>query len=192
MASKIIILCGAKRAGKDTVADILCSQFEYRKLRIADPLKRICKDVFGFTEEQVEGNSKEVLDPRYNVTPRYIMQVFGTELMQLKLQEYVPSVGRLIWMRKLLADIQCTLEEGKGVVISDLRFIHEFDSIRSAYPKDCQLVRVTHAVADTAASKDAHVSEHEWKQIRPDKVIHNGGTLEDLKALVVAAFTPLP
>ena len=39
-------------------------------------------EMFGFTEDQVFGDAKDVIDPVWGVTPRLVLQVLGTELMQ--------------------------------------------------------------------------------------------------------------
>jgi hypothetical protein len=55
----IIGLCGVAGSGKDTVADFLVKNHAFVKVALADPLKRICKDVFAFTDEQLWGPSAE-------------------------------------------------------------------------------------------------------------------------------------
>lgn len=63
----IIGLCGIAGSGKDTVADFLVKNHGFVKVALADPLKRICKEVFGFTDEQLWGPSemRNAPDPRY-------------------------------------------------------------------------------------------------------------------------------
>lgn len=56
---KIIGLMGQSGAGKDTFADYTKSKFNSVKLALADPMKRICRDVYGFTEKQLWGPSEE-------------------------------------------------------------------------------------------------------------------------------------
>ena len=45
----IIGVCGQAGAGKDTIADFLVKDHKFVKLSFADPLKRICHDVFDFS-----------------------------------------------------------------------------------------------------------------------------------------------
>jgi HNH endonuclease len=70
----IIGICGLAGSGKDTVADILVKHRQCVKVSFADPLKRICKDVFQFTDEQLWGPSEKrnAPDSRYPRTGRYI------------------------------------------------------------------------------------------------------------------------
>lgn len=95
----IIGLLGQAGSGKDTVADILVKDHGFAKVAFADPLKRICKDVFDFTDEQLWGPSEKrnAPDERYHrgfgagqnefgdqvsspfLTPRYALQQLGSE-----------------------------------------------------------------------------------------------------------------
>jgi hypothetical protein len=99
----IIGLCGQAGVGKDTVADFLVKNNNFVKVAFADPLKRICRDVFDFSNEQLWGPSakrnepdlrysrKKTLGPPFGegsfdipiggefLTPRYALQILGTE-----------------------------------------------------------------------------------------------------------------
>jgi hypothetical protein len=63
----VVGLCGVAGSGKDTVADFLVKNHGFVKVAFADPLKRICKDVFNFTDEQLWGPSamRNAADERY-------------------------------------------------------------------------------------------------------------------------------
>lgn len=64
---RIIGIMGKKNSGKDTVADFLCKHSPFVKVAMADPMKRICKQVYDFTDEQLWGESgkREEQDLRY-------------------------------------------------------------------------------------------------------------------------------
>jgi hypothetical protein len=68
--SFLIGLCGHAGCGKDTFADILVKEYRFFKLGLADPLKRICKEVYNFSDEQLWGPSAERNKPdsRYKAT----------------------------------------------------------------------------------------------------------------------------
>lgn len=59
----IIGLCGLAGSGKDTVADSLVLGHGYVKLAFADLMKRFCKEVFDFTDEQLWGTSERRNEP---------------------------------------------------------------------------------------------------------------------------------
>jgi len=60
-------MVGRAGSGKDTVADILVRDHGWVKVACADPLKRICRDVFALTDAQLWGPSglRDVPDHRY-------------------------------------------------------------------------------------------------------------------------------
>lgn len=64
----IIGLCGQAGAGKDTVADFLVKNHGFVKVALADSLKRICREVFDFSDKQLWGPSEE----RNKVDVRYL------------------------------------------------------------------------------------------------------------------------
>jgi hypothetical protein len=92
---KIIGLLGHSGAGKDSVAKLAAELCDCTSLAMADPIKRICKEVFDFSDEQLWGPSEERNKPdkRYHrtngenvvaigqvyLTPRYACQTLGTE-----------------------------------------------------------------------------------------------------------------
>lgn len=55
----ILGISGLAGSGKDTFAQLLAKQHGFEVLSLADPIKRICRDVFGFTDEQLWGPSAE-------------------------------------------------------------------------------------------------------------------------------------
>src|SRR6476619_2210317 len=98
MTGIVVGFCGEANVGKDTAADFLVKNHGFVKVALADPLKRICKEVYGFSDNQLWGPSKERNKPdeRYPrilieslddpslkrvecLTPRYALQKLGTE-----------------------------------------------------------------------------------------------------------------
>jgi hypothetical protein len=92
----LIGICGRAGAGKSTAAAVLVKEFGYVEVALADPMKRICKEVFDFSDEQLWGPSEKrnAPDKRYPrleevgvthrmkesfLTPRYALQTLGTE-----------------------------------------------------------------------------------------------------------------
>jgi hypothetical protein len=67
----IISISGKANSGKDTIADHLVSKFSMRKIGLADPLKRFCKEVFDFSDDQLWGPSdlRNAPDFRYSKDP---------------------------------------------------------------------------------------------------------------------------
>lgn len=95
----ILGISGIAGSGKDAAADFLVKNHGFVKVALADPLKRICRDVFQFSDEQLWGPSSKRNEPdlRYPgepfvapegsdahsfqgyLTPRYALQQLGTE-----------------------------------------------------------------------------------------------------------------
>lgn len=92
----IIGICGRAGAGKTTAGEVLVKNFGFVAVSLADPLKRICKEVFQFTDEQLWGPSEKRNEPDKRfpnsfssanegrwpqgwLTPRYALQRLGTE-----------------------------------------------------------------------------------------------------------------
>lgn len=160
---KIIAICGAKRSGKDTLARIISEEYGFEHVKISQKLKDVCKILFNLNDDQIENDSKEQIDVRWGITPRKIMQFMGTEMMQYKLQEILPSVGKKFWINSLLE----TMKDDKRYVISDLRFLHEYHEIRK---KGGIIVRIEDL---SLTDNDSHISENEFKEIPCDLVIDN-------------------
>lgn len=78
----IVGLAGLAGSGKDTVADILVKNFGFVKVAFADPLKRIAKEVYDFTDEQLWGPSSA----RNKPDTRYWRMPFSKEFIEEKVE----------------------------------------------------------------------------------------------------------
>lgn len=177
MSRSVIALCGLKRCGKDTVADYMVEKYAYRKIKIADPLKHVCKYIFNLSDDQLETDIKDEIDSRWGTTPRRIMQFFGTEVMQFKIQELLPNVGRLIWMNKLIEDIKNV--PSTNFVVGDMRFAHEYQALKEEFGKKVKIIKIV-TNRNVTVSTDNHSSEKEWETIPADFTLFNNGTLQEL------------
>jgi hypothetical protein len=160
---RIIAICGAKRSGKDFLATYLIDKYDYKHIKIAQKLKDVCQILFGFSNDQIENNSKDVVDQHWGVSPRKCMQFIGTELMQYKIQELLPCCGRKFWINSLIN----SLENDTKYVISDLRFKHEYEELHKL---GCLIIKVE---SYNTTENDTHSSEQEYKVIPADIVVYN-------------------
>ena len=175
--NKLIGCIGLKRSGKDTISDYLCKNYNFTKYSFADPLKRGCMEIFGFTEDQVFGESKDIIDPVWGCTPRDVLKIMGTEIGQFDLAKYIPAfeeVGRLIWVKRFEQWYSKNDNSEKNIVISDVRFLHEANSI---VKMGGEIWRVDRPGMDVG---DFHASEMEIFEIPYNHLITNEGSLEDL------------
>lgn len=184
---KVIAICGFKRSGKDTVADYVSKAYQYEKRKIADPLKKVCEYLFDLSYEQTDGNGKEVVDERWGVTPRQIMQFFGTEVMQYRMADLIPSMDRKFWIKRFVND-SAEYCVSKRIVVSDLRFLHEFSHVKEAFGAKTVVFRI---INNRVEQNDQHESEKEWLSIPADYVINNDGCLEELHSKIDAIMKSL-
>ena len=165
----IICLGFRARVGKDSTADYLVKYHNFEKVVLAEPLKNACRDIFGFSEEQLYGNLKEVIDPYWGITPRQAFQRVGTECMRNHFMDDV-------WVRSALRKILCSK---KNVVVSDCRLKNEIQMGRDI---GAFIVRIDRQQAEKITpGADQHVSETQLDNYTKwDHIIKNDGTFFDL------------
>lgn len=171
----IIGLCAKKQNGKDTMADYLCQKYKFIKLTFASPLKEACKLLFGFTSEQVNGDKKEVIDSRWGVTPRTVLQFVGTDLFRKQIKTIIPDIEDNFWVICLKNSIEQILKKypNARIVISDVRFPNEIKMIQKMSGKTVKIIRQS-----MNNIIDQHSSEKMIDDIRCDFTIENNGTKE--------------
>jgi hypothetical protein len=187
----IVGLSGFARSGKDTFAERLVEKHGFIRLAFADTLR----DFLYALNPIVDMNRRYEADVP-DGPPIYLQEVidhytwdhykeshFGPEIRRL-LQRLGTEAGRqtlwdTIWIDAKLKD----LDEHKNYVITDARFLNEFDAIREAAARQdhvCAIVRINRPGVEAA---NTHASELEALQYDQwDKIVTNGGTKEDLWA----------
>ena len=187
----IIGICGLIGSGKDTIADYLQNIHQFRRESFAHALKDAVAQVFGWDRELLEGRTKESrawreqVDPWWSerlampeLTPRYVLQVWGTEVARRSFHDD-------IWIAALENKLRKTTDD---VVISDCRFPNEIKSIKRAGGIVIRVVRGPepewYEVAKYAnqgldmfkeklSSYGIHASETAWIGTEFDAVIDN-------------------
>lgn len=176
---KIIMLSGAKRCGKDTVAQFLSSKYGYHHIKITSKLKDCIKLLFDLNDNDLEIN-KEEINETWNTTPRKMMQFIGTEMFQYKIQELLPNIGKKFWIKSLLNETLINdLNNNKNyrIVISDLRFKHEWEEIEKRNISNIH-IRITNNNLNYV--KDNHISEKELYEIPYNFEIKNNSNFNNL------------
>lgn len=181
---RIIGLTGAAGAGKDTVAGILGL---HKRVAFADALRREVCDAFGVsgaTSLLTNRETKAVptpwlstrnctdagfckLTPDHAVwrSPREIMQLWGTEYRRAQDADY--------WVKQVEP-----LLTGPTVV-TDVRFDNEANLIRRHGGEIWQVAR------PGFDAHGGHASDVDGSRFAPDRVIHNTGSLDDLRVEVL-------
>jgi len=165
----IVGITGKKGNGKDTLGNYFV-KLGYIRLAFARTLKEACKNIFGFDDDQVDGDRKEVVDEYWGYTPRYALQTVGTELFR-------NHFDKDIWLKSLKRKILKELEKNPeaNFVITDVRFDNEANMIKEL---GGTMIRVTRKSANTRV--DLHESETLIEKLPVDYDLTNDGTIEEL------------
>lgn len=182
----IIGLVGEKNVGKDLTASFFESN-GFTKLTFSRTLKEAVKILFNWSDKQVN-EDKEIVDPNWNIAPREILQLLGTEFLRFKLgnklnneiefkgmkQEFSFHIKNLFLQNKKLFD------EGKNIIISDIRFIDEYNFIKWLGGK---IIKINRNIKCNEFSN--HISETEIDNFKKyDFTIENNFSIGHLRKVV--------
>lgn len=127
----LIGFSGKKGSGKSYFADYLVNNKLFIKLSFASPLKEITKILFNLSDEDVKDPiKKESINPKFNASPRELMQWLGTDIMREEFNKRFNYSGS-IWIDNVKDKVKMLLDNNKDVVIDDVRFQNEVDMIHS-------------------------------------------------------------
>lgn len=119
---EIVGFAGKKRSGKDTAADAIANR-GYKPIAFAAPIKDTCQNVFRFSDDHLDGSKKEEVDDFWGFSPRWAMQMIGTELFR-------DHIDKNVWVKSLLARIDESNHDRWAV--TDVRFPNEVDKLEKA------------------------------------------------------------
>jgi GTPase SAR1 family protein len=144
----LVGLSGKKGSGKTTLANHLIHKHRFIELSWATPLKEhVGKGLFGFTDEQVYGDKKEVIDPFWNCTPRYVLQLVGTEFFRERFDSD-------FWVKLGIRQMNKLQDRGfENIIFPDCRFPNEAKAIEVAGGMMIRVVKAGDVVEDTHASE---------------------------------------
>lgn len=177
----IIGICGFQGVGKDTFANYLVSNYNFKKFSFAATTKDILSDMFGWDRKLLEGDTiesrtfRENPDPWWsaklsidNLTPRKVLQLIGTDLFR-------KHFNNDIWVHIVEKKIIQTLQTNPSdrIIVSDCRFPNEIAMLKNLGAKIIHIQRNLPVWFDkykdgedcVEASK-LHLSETDW--IRED------------------------
>ena len=109
----VIGIVGRKGAGKDTCADYIRDNFNFKKLAFATGLKEMTSLKYSLQRDQFE-KYKDCVDHRWGKTPRDMFKEIGMYMRESDPDYWVKHVSKKIKGGKY-----------KNVVISDVRFENE-------------------------------------------------------------------
>ena len=180
----LIGLVGLIGSGKDTVAERLITHHGYKRDSFAKSLKDAVSSMFNWDRELLEGNTKESREWREQpdkfwskkmgkeVTPRWVLQYFGTEVMRQGMYD-------AIWVDSVIGRYK-----GDKTVISDTRFQNEIKTIKAHGGIVVLVKREEIPTREEMQKQGIHQSEWDWVGSDFDYTIDNTSSLEGLNANV--------
>lgn len=180
---KLIGLHGLAGCGKDTVAEFLCDNYEFKQISLADPIKKGITAMFGLPHEYLSDRElkEKPLDQLCGKSPRQVMQTLGTEWGR-------KTLCNDIWLKVAQKDIDYSQKLAttknyylNGLVISDIRFEGEAKWLRDQGGTIWHI----HRPENPYAIKTEHESEQGIEvSANSDIIILNDGDIEDLQNFV--------
>lgn len=166
----IIGLTGKARSGKDTAAaQLVKGGFEH--YWFSKPMKDACRSIFGWSDDELYGDLKEVVDKRFGISPRVALQTLGTEWGR-------DCINKDLWIN--IAKLK--MQASENIVISDCRFDNEAEAILSMGGVVVEIVR------GDAINVNAHSSEVGISKSLISCVIQNNSTIEEFNNIVDYIF----
>ena len=163
----IIGLSGYARSGKDTVAELLVLNYEFKRVAFADGIRQALLALNPILHdgtrlnETVQMYGWDVAKAKDEV--RRLLQVMGTEVGRKLIHEDV-------WVWRLFNSI----DDNERIVIPDVRFPNEARMIEDRGGEVWRINRHNHAAIND------HVSEHALDNHMFKRAIYNDGSLDDL------------
>lgn len=162
-----------KQCGKSTATKYLVDNYDFRELAFATPLKKIVASLFHLQDDCYKNSTKERKLQEYNVSPRKLLQVIGTDLFRNTLPVLLPEMKlqyNNIWINYLVKEID-QLHNTTNIVVSDVRFDDEYYALKQKGFVIYKLERYR------KYENDLHESENGTKY---DFVLCNNRNKEDL------------
>ncbi len=180
----VIGITGQKRSGKDTVGTILVEDYGFIKTPPFAVFKTALGQWFDLSPEQMDGDLKEEVDPRWGFSPRRLFQIFGSELMKDDLSNHIPlfgmTVGQDVWA-KVWGNWYGKQDMSKNYVVCDVRFPEEVDVIKSF--ANAHVVKVVNEQYPVK-NADSHSSERLVDLLSYDHLVYNPMNMDGLKKAV--------
>lgn len=154
----IIGLVGRSRTGKDTVASLFSEDFKIRKLAL--PVKDACKALYGWSDIEVESELKEVVDPRWSISPRQAMVYLTNSMKKLN--------GHNFFTKRFFENW-----DGEPTIITDVRYEEDINEIHLHKGITIKVERET---------GPRHSFENHIDDLNTTYVIQNNGTIDNLRS----------
>lgn len=178
----IIALTGRKRTGKTTIAEWLARSYGAFIARSNVAIHHTTRQIFELDLDQLEGPRKDLVDDRWGLPPRTLMERVGTAVRHV--------FGESIWARRAASGIM-TGEPGL-FVFDNVRFEAEVEALRQI-PDAQVIVWKTICTSDAPDPDEDPLTESRIDEITADTDLHAGrdGTGEHLCTVAIDALVVL-
>lgn len=181
----IIGLTGVAGSGKDTVANYLVKHRGFTKMALADPIKELLNQRFGWTmgmwedREWKERPCVGTVGELAAISPRQLAQWLGTEVGRT-------IGGPNVWIHRLFE----RWDKTSHLVIPDVRFENEVQFIRNHAPPSAWTPRIyeVRRPSLTPIPSSSHISEAGLPRSYIYDTIVNQGDLSDFTASLEDIF----
>lgn len=171
--TKVVTISGSAGAGKDTLGQIIKEKLEEQDKAVlvthyADLLKFICQSMFAWDGKKDEAG-------------RSLIQYVGTDVVRKQSPNY--------WVDFIISILKLFPNEWDYVILPDCRFPNEISRIRE-FGYSVTHIHIVRDGFENALTKEqrSHASETAMDSVKPDVVIHNAGTVEDLRNNITIQF----
>lgn len=188
---KLIGILGRSRSGKDTTANIIMSLYpdQYTLQRFAQPIKNALKEIYDFTPEQLEDDEKEVIDERYNITPRQAMQEMTSHYLKKHggafFSERVFTAFDISVSTSANASDSANVSAPFGIIIPDVRYEHDINAIRNRGGIIIKVIR------PSLTATQQHTVEDNIQTFEADYTIVNDGDIVLLRNKIESIFNQI-
>ena len=169
--SKIFLIAGQARTGKDTTLQIIKDYYESKgksvvKLGFADYIKNYAKKITNW-------------DGKDETKPRDLLQILGTDIVRNQINKdfFINRICEDIMVYKYFFDV---------IIISGARFENELDVPKKVF-KNLKIIKVERPnfTNELTEKQKEHITEHALENYNNyDYLITNDGNIEDLKEKV--------
>jgi hypothetical protein len=175
----LIAITGKAGAGKDTIGDYLVRKYGVKKIALADPIKRLVKDVFVLDDHTVyDREEREKPLVQWNGwSVRKLLQFIGTELFRQQIDDQ-------IWVKSLW--LRISGDKQNNYCVTDLRFPNELSFFRENAKDDFVCIKVVRPGCDGNVGLSGHASES--YDLKGDYEIINDGSIENLTEKIEAVL----
>lgn len=183
-----VAICGKANSGKNTLSKLILKELRKTQkglfceyIAFADPIKAMIRLMFpDLPEKYLTGSSQyraEAIPDAFKdgkpLTVRQLLIDLGTGVGR--------TVKETIWLEAFDHAFRTAQSKHKNiVVVTDVRFRNEFDHLKKKGFYQIRLLRDSHLKIDHASETNQDtIQDSEF-----DYVLHNNGTLKDLKSEV--------